>query len=158
MAFDQTRDDSMDDDLPHPFPFPSQDVDAAKAWLADPQNQDFSAWDQEKFSRSGKWPMLEALIAEVVGTTGTVVRQGVYVVCREEWGDMPMIKRLGPDTQNGIIRKYTRVLRNQCKKGWRSEIEPWISAALATWSMYSPLCCLTLSSGVCQKDGLFLDI
>ncbi|PVH87988.1 hypothetical protein DL98DRAFT_581214 [Cadophora sp. DSE1049] len=76
MALDQILDETMDNDLPHPFPFPSHDVDAAKTWLADPKSQDFSAWNQEKASFSGKWPILEALIAEVVGIQVTPCKKG----------------------------------------------------------------------------------
>ena len=139
MALDRVLDDTENDGLPHPFPFPSHDIEATKAWLADPKSQDFSAWNQEKASASGKWPLLEALIAQVVGIQVSSVRYGAYAVCREEWGERPMIKRLDYETQNNIIRSYTKVLQNQCKKGWRADIAPWITSALRTWSMYTNL-------------------
>ena len=106
MALDRILDDNVNDDLPHPFPFPSHDVDATKAWLAYPGSQDSSAWSQEKTSVAGKWPVLKALIAQIVGIPVSSVRYGAYAVCREEWGDRPMIKRLDHESQNKIIRRY----------------------------------------------------
>ncbi|KAK0114493.1 hypothetical protein ONS95_013985 [Cadophora gregata] len=132
MARDQILEEDILDHL-HPLPFPSYDTDAAKAWLADPQSQDLSAWNQEKASMSGIWPILEGLIAEVIGIQLSAVRYGAYSVCREEWGGRPMIKRLDHDTQNRIIKRYTEILQNQCKKEWRRDVAPWISSALRTW-------------------------
>ncbi|KAL2072182.1 hypothetical protein VTL71DRAFT_11525 [Oculimacula yallundae] len=136
MSSDQTPedDDNLDQHLPHPCPFPSKDVKAAKAWLTDPKSQDLSAWDHEKSCYAGKWHILEALIAEVVGINVKSLRKGIYAVCKEEWGDQPTIKRMGLDVQNNITQKYTEILRSQCKKEWKADITPWVASAIYTWT------------------------
>ncbi|CZT42689.1 uncharacterized protein RSE6_02629 [Rhynchosporium secalis] len=136
IAQDRTSGDinNFSNFLPHPYPFASEDVEAAKAWLADLKNQDLSAWDHEKSYYSGIWAILEDLIADVVGIPVLMLREGIFAVCNEECGDQPTTTRLSHEKQKNIVRNYTRILRDQCKKEWNAKIEPWIAAALHTWA------------------------
>jgi len=111
--------------------FPSDNVEAAKAWLNDEMNRLFAGYYYKKAWIGKDWESLEDMMKQVTG-----LKNVVYLIKSEAAGVLEQTEtrqHLKNDQREDIIRKATATIMTQMTTSWKDNSEVWIERAVDTF-------------------------
>ena len=118
-----------------PPPFPKNSVVAARAWLEDETNHDFSPWVDSQGSNAAAWHGLEQLLNDVTGLAPARIIRIVKDACDQVFPrEANLLRRHARIAQiSQVVTAVQPIIQNESKVGWHNDMGEWLQQALNTY-------------------------